>query len=238
MSLAKGPIENDFEIRKALNDGADPNAFYIENSNLPLIHVAAMKADLLSLRALIDHGAEVNREAGTTVGRFIHANPIDLTLFSSIGEPLASTQLLIEAGAELHNSQILNGACYRGDIKLFQEFKPLVLSTAFDDKGYGCLHMALEKRHFEFIRKLLTLEANTLWLQEQINFHRNNGSTPLDLAVVNKNYEIAYLIYLAGGRANREWTYSRIKEAQGKTAQEQESLYALKSLIHRAEFSD
>ncbi len=212
--IARGPVKDDRAVREALQNGADPNASYHEKSDLPLIHLAAAKADLLVIQALIDAGARVDRVANTIFNRFTNPKPIDLVLFASTGKPLESMNLLLANGALQSNSQLINGACYLGDLELVQRFKNDNKAVTTDDNGNSCLHIAVEKRHVKFITELLRIESNTEWLGQHLNAHNQHGSSPFDLAASKRQYEIALQLFQAGGRANRTWTYERILAAE------------------------
>ena len=231
LAILRGPVKDDTEVRVALADGADPNAMSHEENGLPLITIAASRADILTLSALIDAGANINLVANTTFGYIQSPKPIDLVLFASQGKAIESMKLLISRGADTSTSQLLNGACYRGDIELFQELKDLVSSTQFDSRGYNCIHLAVEKRQHEFLKNLFESEAGSDWLNDQINLASSNGSTPFDMAVTKQRYQSALLIYTAGGRPGRNWTYERVSTATGQTPEEVDALNLLRQLI-------
>jgi len=103
-ALSRGPVSNITIVRESLAEGADPNGTIFDN-RMPLLILAAGRADIESIKALLDAGADPKKRSSIThavQGPDIeNASALDLALRSKYGDVAGSVKFLIAAGSEL-----------------------------------------------------------------------------------------------------------------------------------------
>jgi hypothetical protein len=175
-SLINAVKERNIEaVKKAIDDGANVNAYDWLESGSTLLHYAETK-EIVEL--LIANGANVNarNDNGET--------PLDYN---------RSMQEHLRAHGAKHSS--IHSAARYGDVRGVEEF----LDAGVDVNAAGryemtALHLSAEHRHREVVELLIKREANVNAMDIQ--------DTPLDLA--NSMPEIANLLRKHGGKTGEE----------------------------------
>jgi hypothetical protein len=209
-AVSLGPISNIQKVIDALNAGADPNASYRDEYNLPLIVLAASRADHAVIHALLEAGANPNAQADINVNNIESPHAIDLVLLADTDRDsaLRSLQLLQNAGATTDSSLLILGACYQGEQALYMQLhnqsSEQTTELPTGSKGYNCLHYAVENTKIEFIRLLLENNTTHLKAKRMLDQTNNYGQLPLDLALSHGKTGITRLLLHHGATANKE----------------------------------
>lgn len=213
-ALNLGPSSNINDVRNALASGANPNGGIMDN-RLPFLVLAASRSDAPVIKALLDAGADPNRRAAIDYGSSLKVSvkkplPLDLVAFSENKAVSESVELLLAAGADPSPSIMTLGACWRGDLPLYDMAKTLGASGLLDANDKTCLHHAAAMNRAAFLETLLfdpAYEGENA--KEMLTMGNHVGQYPLDVAITKKHFEAALLIVRAGGRANKRWTVER-----------------------------
>ena len=211
-AISVGPTSNIQKVNDALGAGADPNANHRDEYDLPLIVLAASRADYAVIQVLLEAGANPNAQAGINVNNIDSPHAIDLVLFADAerDSALRSFQLLRNAGASLESSMITLGACNQGEQALYMElYDRSGLNGEQSDlptghKDYNCLHYAVENAQMEFIRWLLENNATHHKAKLMLDQPNRYGQLPLDLALSQHKMDIARLLLKHGAAMNKE----------------------------------
>ncbi|WP_101757233.1 ankyrin repeat domain-containing protein [Oceanicoccus sp. KOV_DT_Chl] len=190
-------------MKAALAEGADPNGWIDQEQKTPLIIIAALWADPDSIKALLAAGANPNSRAKSRNKSVENPSPLDMLAFSENERALESIDVLIAAGANVEDSMLLSGACWRGDIVFYQRIKKLAGLLLADADNNNCLHHAAKMNRVELLSFLLISddpdkEAFNALLAA-VNQQQN---TPLDIAIVYGHTEAALIIMSAAGVSN------------------------------------
>jgi len=205
-AFRSGVVSNVQDVRDALASGANPNGGIFDN-RLPFLAVAASKADLLTMKVLLDGGADPNRRATIDHGVVDNPLPIDMLAFSDAGDVLDGVKLLLAAGADPTGSVLKLGACKRGDLPLYDLAMEVGAGSSSDLKQQNCLHHAAAENRVELLAMLLN---EPVYIEEDVRqgllAGDGSGRYPLDVAIAREHFEAALLIARAGGTTNKEWS--------------------------------
>ncbi len=203
-AISRGPSSKIEDVLAALADGANPNAG-IFNNRLPYLVLAASRADVPSIKALLDAGADPNVRATMEVGSIKNPLPLDVVTFAKYKGVADSVELLLAAGADPSQSIMKIGACRRGDLSLYGRTKSTGARFLFDAKGQTCLHHAADTNQVTFLKALLFDPVyKGEKTKEMLVMSNHIGRTPLDVAITREHFEAATLLAKAGGKANKE----------------------------------
>ncbi len=182
-ALGSRPSSNINDVQDALAKGADPNAGLADN-RLPFLVIAASHSDTPVIKALLDAGANPNKRAAIDYDFFKQPLPLDMVLFSKFKGVKESVKLLIAAGADPSQSLMKLGACWRGDLSLYDMAQNLGAPDLVDGKDQTCLHHAANKNQLALLEALLFDPAyageNTIRMLKMSN---HIGQYPLDVAI-------------------------------------------------------
>ncbi len=213
-AFRSGVVSNIQDVRDALAGGASPNGGIFDN-RLPFLAVAASKADMQAIKALLDAGADPNKRAAIDYGDIHNPLPLDVLAFSESEDVSEGVSLLLAAGADPSQSIMKLGACKRGDLQLYDLAMNVGAGDLPDLKHQTCLHHAAATNHVELLAALLFdasyREENA---KGSLVTSDSTGRYPLDIAIAKKQFEAALLIAKAGGRANKEWSVERVLQNQ------------------------
>ena len=222
-ALNTGTESDISKIQQALDAGVDPNSGLFQGS-IPYLVKVASYADVPAIQMFLAVGANPNI---TTPGEhtpsrqvsILDASPLDVVMFAYHGDIIKSIEVLLDAGADPHNSFMKLGACRKGDMALFayaNSLDPNKLGDAThleDANGKNCLHHAVEANQVAFLQQLL---FNDQYADEnaQLLLARGNKTRklPLDLALILEHYEIAIMLIKAGAKANLQWYVNKTLE--------------------------
>ncbi len=203
-AISRGPSSKIEDVQAALADGANPNAGIFDN-RLPYLVVAASRADVPVIKALLDAGADPNMRATIEYESIENPLPLDVVAFSEYQGVAVSVELLLAAGADPSQSIMKIGACRRGDLSLYGQTESSGARVLFDMKGQTCLHHAAETNQLAFLKALLFDPAyKNEKTREMLVMNNHRGQTPLDVAVSSEHFEAAVLMAKAGGKANKK----------------------------------
>ncbi len=203
-AISRGPSSKIEDVLAALADGANPNAGIFDN-RLPYLVVAASRADVPAIKALLDAGADPNMRAAIEYNSIKNPLPLDVVTFSEYKGVADSVDLLLAAGADPSQSIMKLGACRRGDLSLYGRTESSGARVLFDVKSQTCLHHAVDTNQVAFLKALLFDPAYKEERNEEMLVMSNHiGQTPLDVAITRKHFEAAILMAKAGGKANKE----------------------------------
>ncbi len=213
-AISRGPSSKIDDVLDALKDGADPNAGIFDN-RLPYLVIAASRSDVPAIKALLDAGADPNKQASIAYGVIKNPLPLDVVTFSEYSGVAESVELLLAAGADPSQSILKLGACRRGDLSLFNRTQSASASVMVDVKDQNCLHHAAETNQVAFLRSLLFDSAyQGEKTKEMLVMSNHVGRTPLDVAITKKHFEAALLIVKAGGKANQDESIKDVLKSQ------------------------
>jgi ankyrin repeat protein len=234
-AIARGPVSDIETVRKALAQGADPNGGSYSDARIPLLVLAAGRADAPAIKALLDAGADPNARSPLTHGDLATPAPLDLVLFSAHGSPKQSMELLLAAGADASQSMLKLGACFTGDALLYQQAASLGAQDQSDVHDNNCLHHAAAENRTELLEELIpdTSEISSDF-RNMLAAPNHNGQYPLDVAAAKQNFHAALRIAQAGGTANKTWTMQRILQNPQNTPE----LAQLKALLAQRASAD
>lgn len=228
--VASGPVSDIAKVRAALAAGADPNAGSYSDPNTPLLLLAAARADTETIAALLQAGANPDQRAVIAYDDIDTPAPLDLVLFSEYGDPRASMELLIAAGADPASSMLRTGACFLGDPQLYRQVSELGAPHKADKKQNSCLHHAAEQDRTALLQALLIESSeHAAGLRGLLTSANRAGQYPLDIAVARGNFSAALVIARAGGVASNPRTVERVMDNPST----EESLESLKMLLQQ-----
>ncbi len=203
-AISRGPSSKIEDVLAALADGANPNAG-IFNNRVPYLVLAASRADVPSIKALLDAGADPNVRATMEFGSIKNPLPLDVVTFAKYEGVADSVELLLAAGADPSQSIMKIGACRHGDLSLYGRTKSTGARFLFDVKGQTCLHHAADTNQVTFLKALLFDPVyKGEKTKEMLVMSNHIGQTPLDVAITREHFEAATLLAKAGGKANKE----------------------------------
>lgn len=203
-AINRGPSSKIEDVRAALADGANPNAGIFDN-RVPYLVVAASRADVPTIEALLDAGADPNKRATIEYNSIKNPLPLDVVTFAEYEGIADSVDLLIAAGADSSQSIMEIGACRLGDLSLYDRNKSSGARVLFDVKGRNCLHHAADTNQVAFIKALLFNPAYQEEKTEEMLVMSNNiGRAPLDVAIARQHFEAAVLMVKAGAKVNKD----------------------------------
>lgn len=212
IAFRSGSVSSIKDVRDALSTGANPNAGIFDN-RMPFLVVAATKADMPVMKALLDAGADPNRRASIDFGVIGNPSALDVIAFSDEKGVLEGVKLLLSAGADPSHTIVKLGACSRGDLPLYNLAMTAGSNGLLDAKAQTCLHHAADKNRLKLLNALL---FDPSYKRENarvfLGMSDHIGQYPLDVAVAGKHFEAAVLIAKAGGSANKDWTRQRVLE--------------------------
>ncbi|MCR9259069.1 MAG: hypothetical protein NXH95_05075 [Pseudomonadaceae bacterium] len=227
-AIARGPVSDIDTVREALDQGADPNSGSYSDARIPLLVLAAGRSDAPAIKALLDAGADPNARSPLTHGDLATPAPLDLVLFSTNGSPKQSLELLLAAGADTSRSMLKLGACFTGDVLLYQRAASLGAQDQSDVHNNNCLHYAAAENRTELLEELIPDNSQiSSDFRDMLATPNHIGQYPLDVAAAKQNFHAALRIAQAGGTANKTWTIQRILENPQNTPE----LAQLKALL-------
>jgi ankyrin repeat protein/mRNA-degrading endonuclease RelE of RelBE toxin-antitoxin system len=181
------------DVRRLLNDGADPNSIYAmnENGDTPL-HIAVAHESLAMVKLLIEHDADME-------AKNVQQNITPL-FFACVPKDNYILEYMLDHGANVNargpnGSTLLSMACYAG----YPEKVTLLLNKGADvslkdKKGRTALHFACKYKSPQIVKILLTKGAD-------INA-KSEGGTPLHFACFYRNDKVVQFLLQAGADFN------------------------------------
>lgn len=185
-AIGPGPRSDISRVKRALDQGASPDASLNRGIMLPVLVVAGSRADLPLLQVLLSAGANPDARGEPAIASLAQPSALDVVAFSEFGDVQQSIDLLLRNGASVRGSALLDGSCWLGDIELYRRVKDLGGSHGTNLNDNNCLHLAAMAERLEFITELL----NDAGLQEELRImltQKNQyGLIPMDILMREK----------------------------------------------------
>lgn len=188
-------------VQQVVDAGADIEVRDNQFELTPLLW-AAMRSSSEIVEVLLAAGADVEARAPRTwdlsEADLDQATVLDMAVWSQ-HDPRAKARALLDAGAR-PGAQSLVGACWLGDIELYQRMVDGGVDPrlAADAKGQRCMHAAAGEGRTELLA--ITIEAGL-----DPNAPTEYGARPLDRAADGRHAAAAALLIQAGGFAHNDW---------------------------------
>ncbi len=172
------------KIAQALAEGADPDASLVEGIDLPVLLLATINNDSEAVKTLLEAGANPNIRSTVEVKEKSNPSALDIVLLGDGDDNAAfdTLDLLLDAGANIENSLLALGACYRGSIDIYLNARSMSANTDQDLNGNSCMHYAVMNNQIGFLQTVFSAANDYPEIVRHLNLSNSRNIRPLNIA--------------------------------------------------------